>query len=144
MGSPIVMLDGKYLLWCTSADAPASYGLTRAELVEHVRAEYGRRGVDELDRRLAHVHEKGASSFDAKSADDTIWLNRAGPDEKPLHRDEIIHFYVRRTEELTPAALKAFRKGLPRCGPSCVQRPVDGCATWCKRCWGTDFVRGEA
>jgi hypothetical protein len=143
MGNPIVKLGGKYLVWSTIVDAPVSYGMTLAELETYVREEDGRRGVDELGRRLQRVAEKGTSSFDDKDADDTIWLNRAGPDETPLHREEIIEFYVRkRTGRPTEKALAAFRKGLPRCGPKCPSiLDKDGCGGFCRKCWGTDHVR---
>jgi hypothetical protein len=142
MGSPIVKLDGKYLIWSTVSDSPASFGMTEDELIAYVREEDGRRGVEELASRLARVDAKGTSALQRESADDTIWLNRAGPRETPLHREEIIEFYIRRKTDPTPAALAAFRKGLKRCGRECPARPdKDGCASMCERCWGTDYVR---
>ena len=144
MGNPIVKLDGKYLVWSTISDSPSTYGMTRDELVTFVREEDGRRGVEDLERRLARVEAKGTSGFDDASADETIWPNRAGPGEKIMHRDEIIEFYVRRKSVPSPAALRAFRKGLPKCGPSCVQIERNGGAGWCRKCWGTGYVRPMA
>lgn len=141
MGNPIVKLEGKYLVWSTISDSPVTYGLTRVELCQYVKEEDGRRGLEGLARRLERVEQKGTSSFDDENADDTIWLNRAGPDETPLHREEIIEFFVRRREAPTKATLAAFRKGLERCGPTCPAIERDGCAGMCERCWGTDYVR---
>lgn len=143
MGNPIVKLEGKYLVWSTVSDSPITYGLTLAELRRYVKEEDGRRGLEDLARRLERVEQKGTSSHLDANADDTIWLNRAGPDETSLHREEIIEFFVRRRKAPTKATLAAFRKGLERCGPTCPAIERDGCAGMCKRCWGTDYVRNE-
>ncbi len=71
-------------------------------------------------------------------------LNRAGPGEKPLHVAEIIEFYVVRKQEPTPGALAAFRKGLPKCGPKCESIMRNGCRGFCRKCWGTGYVRPMA
>ncbi len=141
MGRPIVKLADHYIEWSTIADGPGSYGMTLEELTDYVREEQGNEGLRELPKRLARIDAKGTSSFDDKSAEDTIWLNRAGPGEKPLHVAEIIEFYVRRKEEPTPATLKAFRKGLPKCGPKCESIVRNGCGGFCRKCWGTGYVR---
>lgn len=141
MGRYIVKLADRYLEWSSIVDAPVSYGMTLDELRAHVKDEQGNDGLRDLPRRLERVDAKGTSAHEDDSADDTIWLNRAGPAETILHREEIIEFYVRRTRVLTPKSLKEFRKGLPTCGPTCVQIERDGYAGWCKKCWGTGFVR---
>jgi hypothetical protein len=141
VGNPIVKLDGKYIVWSTISDSPTTYGMTRDELVAFIREEDGRRGVEELERRLERVEAKGTSAFNDDGADDTIWLNRAGPGETIMHRDEIVEFFVRRKKGPSFKALAAFREGLPKCGPSCVQIERNGCAGWCRKCWGTGFVR---
>lgn len=141
MPRPIVKLEGKYLVWSTISDGPASWGMTREELIDYFQKEYGNQGVYELGPRLERVDEKGTSSHDDEDADDTVWLNRAGPREKPLHREEIIEFYIRRPGTLTQKTLDKFREGLARCGPSCVAIERNGCADWCRKCWGTGYVR---
>lgn len=141
MPSYIVKLDRKYLVWSTISDAPETYGMTLDDFREYYREKYGSDGMQRLPERLARVDAKGTSAIDDDCANDTIWLNRAGPKETKLHVDEIVEFYVRRGEEPTEEALAAFREGLPRCGPKCPSIPIDGCASWCRRCWGTDFVR---
>jgi len=142
MGNAIVFLEGHYLEWSSIVDAPVSYWMTRSELEETVRREYGNEGLRALRGRLERVDAKGTSAFRDEDADDTIWLNRAGPKEAPLHREEIIEFFVRRKVDPTPKALAAFRQGLPRCGPTCVAiLDEDDCADFCRKCWGTDYVR---
>ncbi len=141
MGRYIVKLEEHYLEWSTIIDMPTTFGMSLEELHAYVKEEQGNEGLRDLPRRLARVDAKGTSAHDDKSADDTIWLNRAGPGETILHREEIIEFYVRRTRVLTRRSLKDFRKGLPTCGPACVQIERNGCANHCERCWGTGFVR---
>ena len=144
MGRPIVKLAEHYIEWSTISDSPTTFGLTLDELQAHVKEERGNDGLLDLHRRLERVEATGTSAYNDESADDTIWLNRAGPKETILHLEEIIEFYVRRKVEPTAKTLAAFRKGLPRCGPSCVQIERNGCAGWCRDCWGTDYVRPRA
>lgn len=136
MGNPIVKLEGSYLIWSTIVDAPITFGGTRKQLEARIREEHGRRGVEELVARLERVEAKGTSSRHDESADDTIFLNRAGPREAPLAREEIVEFYVRRKEEPTEKSLAefrqsagaqqcqneeclAFREDRSDCGPAC-------------------------
>lgn len=144
MGSYIVKLEDKYLVWSSTVDAPVTFGMTLDEFREYYKEEHGREGLRELPFRLERVDAKGTSAHDDENANDTIWLNRAGPDETVLHREEIIEFYIRRREDPTAKALAAFRKGLPRCGPECPSIEKDGCGSWCQQCWGTDYVRPMA
>ena len=142
MGKYIVKLEGKYLEWSTIVDAPITFGMTLEEFRKYYKDEWGRQGMNDLDRRLVRVEEKGTSAFDSESAEDTILLNRAGPKEKSLHHEEIIEFYCRRRKEPTEKTLAEFRKGLKRCGPKCPAIPdKDGGASFCPKCWGTDYVR---
>ncbi len=141
MGRPIVKLAGQYLEWSTITDSPSSFGMTLEELVAHTRNELGEEGVRDLSQRIARVDAKGTSAINGRSAEDTIWLNRAGPGETPLHVDEIVEFYIRRKQAPSLLAVAAFRVGLARCGPSCVAIVRNGCASFCRKCWGTGFVR---
>lgn len=138
MGQFIVRLEGKYIVWSTIVDAPVVYGCTLAQLKAYIRIEFGERGLSELDDRLARVEAKGTSAIDDEDADDTMWLNRAGPAEDPLHKEEIIEFYVRRVAHPTAEAVDAFRaaRGAFKCDP-CVAGPDEhGCGQKCE-CWGT-------
>jgi hypothetical protein len=125
-------------------DSPVTFGMTRKEFEQYFQEEYGRSSMDELQGRMVRVDARGTSSHhdDDECVDDTIWLNRAGPKEQILHREEIIEFYVRRRVEPTENELAKVREGLVRCGPECPQRPEKtGSFRWCRRCWGTDYVR---
>lgn len=84
MGQCIVKLKEYYLIWSSIVDAPISEGMSLPDLKDWIREEYGREGLDALPARLARVEAKGTSAMDDDDALDTIWLNRAGPDERPL------------------------------------------------------------
>lgn len=142
MGRYIIKLGDRYLEWSSVSDAPISYGMTLGELQEHIKDQYGAEGLRSLPARLERVEGKGTSAMDSESATATIWLNRAGPKESQLHRDEIEEFYVRRGVMPTARTLAAFRKGLPKCGPTCSSIPDEhGSAGFCEDCWGTGYVR---
>jgi hypothetical protein len=90
MGQGIVKLGKRYVVWSTIVDAPISAPMTRDELVEWVRAEEGRRGVDELPSRMARVDAKGTSFHNRDSAEHTVRINRAGPAERELTYEELV------------------------------------------------------
>lgn len=101
MGQFIVKLKEHYLMWSTIVDAPISRGMTLKQLKQWIRREYGQQGIDELSARLARVDEKGTSAMQDSSAVDTVWLNRAGPDESCLTIEGIYrHFCL--GEEIKP------------------------------------------
>lgn len=150
MGTYIIKLADHYLEWSSVVDAPVTNGMTLDEYKEFYRDEYGRANFesvmsDGFAARMKRVEERGTSAFDDKTVEDTIWLNRAGPKEKPLHKEEIIEFYIRRKQSPKEyeKELAKFREGLARCGPSCVSIERDGCGEFCPKCWGTDFVRPQ-
>jgi hypothetical protein len=129
MGNPIVKFEGSYLVWSTVTDAPVTFGMTRDELIDWYRYEFGRAGVRELTPRLARVDEKGTSAIDEPDADATVWLNRAGPRETHLHRHEMIEFFIRRRERPTDISLAAFRRNAVSCDP-CTFASGDACTCW--------------
>jgi hypothetical protein len=93
MGQFIVKLKEHYLMWSTIVDAPISEGMNLKQLKRWIRSRYGQEGINELPARLARVDKKGTSSFDEESAESTIWLNRAGPEERPMTIVGIYHRY---------------------------------------------------
>lgn len=137
MAHGIIKLGGQYLVWSTVVDAPVTYGMTLKKLREHLKTEHGEEGLRSLPLRLERVEAKGTSFVHDDDVTDTIWLNRAGPGEKPLHMVEIEDFYVRRQEAPTSESLAAFREGLPECGSGCASRRDE----FCERCWGTGYAR---
>ena len=130
MGGPIVKLEGSYLVWSTVSDAPVAFGMTRDELEAWHRDEYGRHGA--FAQRMERVDTTGTSfcAYGVRSAEDTIWLNRAGPNEARLHREEIVEFYVRRHEAPTAEALAEMREGAVACSPCGFADGGRFCACW--------------
>lgn len=92
MGRGIVKIKDHYLEWSTIVDAPVTFGMSLAELEEHIRYEYGRSGLRDLPERLARVEQYG-TSFIGTSVEDVLRGNRAGPDEQALTADEIYQAY---------------------------------------------------
>ena len=111
MGQHIVKLEGKYLLWSTIVDAPITYGMTLTELKAYVKEESGNEGLRELPKRLERVEQKGTSALNRDSADDTIWLNRAGKDETRLTRAEFVATYVTDPKAHPPKGAPAWGEG---------------------------------
>ena len=52
--------------------------MTLDEFKEYYQNEYGRKGMDDLDERLARVLEKGTSARDDDSVKETVSWNHAG------------------------------------------------------------------
>lgn len=98
----IVKLAGKYLIWSKIVDAPLTFGMTLEELIEHVRDESGRRGLDDLPARLARVEARGTSSLRHSSAVDTIWFNRAGAGETCMTIEQLVEHYVTNPTQTPP------------------------------------------
>lgn len=138
MGEYIIKLEGKYLLWSTIVDAPTSYGGTLRQIENHFREQHGERGMRDLPDRLVRVETKGTSAINDGDVEDTIWLNRAGPNEAPLNKEEIVEFFVRRGKSPTADALAAFRKqrGAIKCNPCVAGKPTDDYGQKCA-CFGT-------
>lgn len=93
MGQFIVKLREHYLVWSTIVDAPITNGMNEKQLTRWMRSRYGSEGIKELPERLARVEAKGTSAMNEESAESTIWLNRAGPDESTLTIVGIYHHY---------------------------------------------------
>lgn len=86
----ICKLDGLYFEWSTVVDAPVSAGMTLDEFVAYYRDQYGARGLDGLDSRLARVEAAGTSSRMHPSVMDVLKGNRAGEEESEASREEIV------------------------------------------------------
>lgn len=93
MGQYIIKLKEHYLIWSSIVDAPLTYGMNLQELEELIQDEYGAQGMSNLPTRLERVEKKGTSSMQDDSAVDTIWLNRAGPNESTLTIEGIYRHY---------------------------------------------------
>jgi len=93
VGRYIIKLKDYYLEWSTIVDAPLTYGMALDEFKGYYKDEYGNDGLRDLPNRLARVEAKGTSAHDEESAESTIWLNRAGPKERPSTIVGIYHHY---------------------------------------------------
>lgn len=94
MGSYILRLEDKYLIWSTVVDAPTTTAMTREELEKYYREEYGNSSMHDLRLRMARVDGKGTSAHGDNCAMSTVACNRAGPDEATLSYQQIVDLYV--------------------------------------------------
>jgi hypothetical protein len=92
MSTYIVKLEGKYFEWSSEWDGPVSLAIT----LEEFRQRYLDRAValalQELEERLERVEAKGTSARSDDSAEDTIWVNRAGAGDTCLSRAQIVAY----------------------------------------------------
>jgi len=110
MPQHIVKLEGKYMIWSTIVDAPVYFGMSLETLRKLWRAEYGRVGLPDLERRLQRVEATGTDSPVYASPGALIAGNRAGPGESELSFDEVVEFYVRQLRQPEPSPLKRYRQ----------------------------------
>ncbi len=109
MGIAIIKLGGMYLEWSSVVDAPITFGMKLAEFEAYYLDEYGCEEMRNLPARIARVNAKGTSAYYDYSVDDTIRMNRAGPDEIPLKKAEIIEWYCRRRKQPDKSMMLAYR-----------------------------------
>lgn len=93
MGRTLIKLKEFYLEWSSIIDAPLTFGMGLDELKTYIKDEYGEQGLRDLEVRLVRVEEKGTSEFDAADVVDTIWFNRAGPNERRATIEGIYQHY---------------------------------------------------
>jgi hypothetical protein len=94
MGSYILRLEDKYLIWASVVDAPTTKAMTREELEKYYREEYGNSSMHEFELRMARVDQKGTSAYDDACAMNTMGCNRAGPGEATLSYQQIVDWWV--------------------------------------------------
>lgn len=85
-----------YMEWSTIVDAPITNGCGLEEFKEYYRAEYGRKGIAELDERLKRVEKKRISAhapFD--NLDRLLENNHAGENGTCLDKEGILEHYCR-------------------------------------------------
>lgn len=92
MGRSVIkhVVDGtpRYLIWSTVVDAPITFGMTKAELVDYWDDEYGRSGVLSLEHWLSNP----------RTLEDEAAFNRAGKDETTLTIEQLVEFYFVRCD----------------------------------------------
>jgi hypothetical protein len=102
-----------YLEYSTVVDAPILYGMSLEEFKQYYQEEYGRSSMDELEKRLARVEEKGTSSMMHSSLEDTIDYNRAGKNETCLTKEQMIEHYCKTDHLKTEEDWKQHMANLP-------------------------------
>lgn len=90
-----------YFEWSTIVDAPCTYMMSFEEFLEWYRAEYGDRGMRDLQERLERVERNGTSEFGLKpSYKDFISYNRAGENESRIKTiSKMIEYYLPEQKE---------------------------------------------
>ncbi len=99
-----------YCEWSTVIDAPVTTGGTREELYDYYRSRYGEESIGKLEERLARVDATGCSALNGTTVESLIQNNRAGPDETPLTREELIDRYFRNPESAGAVRADAKRQ----------------------------------
>lgn len=98
MGRAILKVgDDQYLEWSTVADAPRTFIMTRDELLNFYREEYGREGLQQLELELPEIDRVGTAATGYQDVEDYVACNRAGLDETELTLEQIRESY--RNEE---------------------------------------------
>ena len=97
MGTKIVKhaVRGKdrYVLWSSICDAPTLFGCTLRQLKNYWREEYGRSGLEDLERGLESGHKRIFTVAEVSS------INRAGKDSTHLTDEQIVDYYFVRCGE---------------------------------------------
>jgi hypothetical protein len=79
-----------YFEYSTIVDAPVTHALSRTEFEAYYLRQYGEQGMRNLPDRLTRVEARGTSAHSDTSAEDTLAVNRAGPDETHLEPPELL------------------------------------------------------
>jgi hypothetical protein len=95
MGKAIVKIKDLYFEWSTVVDAPVTYGMTKEELFDFVKKEYGNEGLKELPTGLELIEETGTSFYYGNTIEELVSNNRAGKNEKRLSLDELYKKYTK-------------------------------------------------
>jgi hypothetical protein len=115
MASTIAKFGGRYLIWSSVTDQPATSLMTLDELKTYHLREYGYKGYRELEERLERVERFGTSSRVGTTIASLLAHNHAGPNgETVTSEDEMVRLYggdtvehwhspQERGEELDPA-----------------------------------------
>lgn len=97
MPRPIVCFEARgtklFGEWSTIVDAPLSSLMSRERFVEWYLVTCGRDGTGDLPERLARAESVGTSLLSGTTLDDLLVCNRAGPNERPLTKAQIIKKY---------------------------------------------------
>jgi hypothetical protein len=92
MGRCVIQLDGKFMEWTSVSDGPASLLLTEEQFRRYWREEYGRARWHELAEILLTVKKNGTTAR-GYTVDKIIKNNRAGKNDNPLTKQQLIDCY---------------------------------------------------
>lgn len=98
MGRGFIKLNGMYLLWSTIVDAPISKPMYRDEAIETALRK-GWRSQESAEESLRRADEKGISYRGYEDLDAFLALNRAGPNETSLTKDELVAVFWPATDQ---------------------------------------------
>ena len=96
----IRLTDGKrecFMEWSTVSDGPNTGPMTEAELREFVKGEYGRRGEETIDARIARCRHRGHSLRGTEShasLECALNCNRAGKDETRMTIAQMVDYFL--------------------------------------------------
>lgn len=96
------LADEEYVEWSTVVDAPVTYAMTRDEMTDYLREEYGRQREHETPARLARCDVRGHSALwpsAGNSAEDFIRGNHAGQDGREASLAELRKVFGRAAAE---------------------------------------------
>ena len=116
MGTALLrLMDGEtewWLEWSTVVDAPVTYGMTEAQLGEHIMTTQGSDGLGRLSRRMEVARSRGGlASTSFLDYERDVDHNRAGAKETSITIAQLIDVY-------------------------CHRKPNIFGMTWCKNCEG--------
>ena len=90
----IIHHEGAYNIYSSISDGPVfDTAITIEELTKWIAAERGRQGVANLPARLERAHETGSSAIPYDLVD-TVFANRAGPDETELSLVDFVERFL--------------------------------------------------
>ena len=91
----IIRNGNAYNLYSSIVDAPMFVSaLTREQLFQWYKEEYGTHGMRDLPERMKRVDAKGCSSRLHASLKEFLVCNRAGKDEATLSFDEFVRQFL--------------------------------------------------
>lgn len=91
MAHTIIHHNGAFNVYSSIVDAPIfEHALTREQLTEWYKDEYGNSGLSSLPDRIARAESKGSSSRLSPSLKSDVSGNHAGPDGTELPIDAFI------------------------------------------------------
>ena len=102
-----------YLEWSSVVDAPVTFGCSLEEFRQYYQDYYGIYAMDEFEKRMARVEEKGISSFIHDSVEDIFNYNRAGKNETCLSKQQMIDFYCKVPKFSSIEEYKEYEQKVP-------------------------------